>query len=214
MIRLVTLLGALGVLFLAGALSSPGRGAVGTILYIVDATPATATNIVGTDHTVTATITDAGTPQQGFQVFFEVTSGPNAGANGSDVTDVNGEATFTYTGTGGTGQDSIDACIFSIPAPPRGAGGGSPIPIACDTVTKDWIDPTPTPSPSPSPSPGATLAAGTATPSPSPSAVVPVQLPGTGSGASGGSNAVWVVILVSVVVTGAWVGGVALIKRI
>jgi hypothetical protein len=155
--------------------------------FIVVASPATATNVVGTDHTVTMTVTFNGQPANGADVFFDVTAGPNTGEGASGTTDANGEFSFTYTGAGGVGQDTIEACTFGIPlrTVERPALG---IPVACDTVTKDWIQPTP--SPSPSPSPGATLAAGTATPSPSPSptAAAPVQLPGTGGTSDEGST--------------------------
>ncbi|MDW7776696.1 MAG: PEF-CTERM sorting domain-containing protein [Methanosarcinales archaeon] len=72
--------------------------------------PATATNVIGDVHTVTATLTDlVGAPQTGVTVNFEVISGPNVGDSGSDVTDANGMATFTYTGDGGVGIDQIQA---------------------------------------------------------------------------------------------------------
>jgi hypothetical protein len=69
--------------------------------------PKTDTNTVGTPHTVTATVKDvAGNPVSGVTVRFSV-SGVNS-ASGSDVTDANGEATFTYTGTT-AGTDTISA---------------------------------------------------------------------------------------------------------
>ena len=207
MTRLVALISAaLALVLIAAVWASPDRSAESTVLIVVDASPATATNVVNTDHTVTATVTNFGTPVEGSTVFFNVTSGPNAGVNGSDATDVNGEANFTYNG-GGVGQDTIDACVFSPPGP----GGGTPFPLACDTVTKDWIDPTPSPSPEPSPSP--TLAAGTATPSPSPSAAAPVSLPGTG-GEPGGTNFTSISALMFVVIGAGWIAGVALLRRI
>jgi hypothetical protein len=169
------------------ALATAEREALAGNGFIVTASPATATNEVGTDHTVTATVTFAAAPADGAFVTIEVLTGPNAGDNGSGSADANGEFAFTYPGDGGVGQDSIEACTFGFPArtAERPALG---IPLACDTVTKDWIQPTPTPSPSPSPSPGATLAPGTATPSPSPTAAAPVQLPGTGGDAGAGSS--------------------------
>ena len=72
--------------------------------------PLTATNVVGTNHTVTATVTDSnGNPQVGVLVTFRVTSGPNVGRTGTGVTDASGNATFTYTGTGGIGTDTLVA---------------------------------------------------------------------------------------------------------
>jgi hypothetical protein len=70
----------------------------------IDLTPTTATNPVGTSHTVTATVTNTdGTPRSGQHVDFVVT-GANAGATGTCApaacdTDANGQVTFTYTGT-------------------------------------------------------------------------------------------------------------------
>jgi hypothetical protein len=70
-------------------------------------TPPTAENEVGNPHTVTATVTDfGGQPVPGVTVRFTVT-GANP-TSGSDVTDANGQATFTYTGTV-AGLDTIDA---------------------------------------------------------------------------------------------------------
>ena len=70
-------------------------------------TPETDTNCVGESHTVTAVLEDGfGAPIPGETINFSV-----AGANptgGSDVTDANGVATFTYTGTN-AGSDTIQA---------------------------------------------------------------------------------------------------------
>ncbi|MCO5182890.1 MAG: hypothetical protein M9928_01985 [Anaerolineae bacterium] len=88
--------------------------------------PVMDTNPPGTDHTVTATVTDGGNPAPGVMVDFNVVSGPNTGDNGSDVTDGAGEADFTYTGDGGLGTDTIVA-----------SGAISGIPFEC-TATKTW----------------------------------------------------------------------------
>ncbi|MDQ3915083.1 MAG: Ig-like domain-containing protein [Actinomycetota bacterium] len=77
-------------------------------------TPRAATNQVGTQHTVTATVRNQfGQPVQGANVDFDITSGPNAGlaqAGMTDaVTDANGNATFTYT-SNALGTDTIEAC--------------------------------------------------------------------------------------------------------
>ncbi|WP_167879313.1 NosD domain-containing protein [Methanococcoides vulcani] len=66
------------------------------------------TNTVGTEHTVTATVDDADGFIVGATVTFNVTSGPHIGVNGTDTTDANGNATFTYTGTA-PGTDTIKA---------------------------------------------------------------------------------------------------------
>jgi hypothetical protein len=64
---------------------------------IVTVTPPTATNTVGTQHCVTATITDRfGNPIPSVKVLFSVT-GVNA-AIGSAVTNAAGQAGFCYTG--------------------------------------------------------------------------------------------------------------------
>lgn len=79
----------------------------------IDLTPDSATNPVGTSHTVTATVRENGEPVVETEVEFVVLSGPNAGKTGTDVTDGAGQATFTYTDTGGAGTDSIQASYFS-----------------------------------------------------------------------------------------------------
>ncbi len=72
--------------------------------------PASATNPVGGSHTVTANVSDpAGSPSPGVTVTFSITAGPNVGRTGTAVTDASGNATFTYTDTGGAGTDSIVA---------------------------------------------------------------------------------------------------------
>jgi hypothetical protein len=71
--------------------------------------PATDENPVGESHTVTATLEDGlGTPVPGETILFDVTGAHTT--NGSDVTDVNGEATFTYPGSN-LGVDTITACF-------------------------------------------------------------------------------------------------------
>jgi hypothetical protein len=79
---------------------------------------------------VTATIRDAaGAPQSGITVTFEVISGPNIGATGSDITDGSGEATFSYAGNGGVGTDNIQAC-FTI----------ADEAICSNVVAKEWTE--------------------------------------------------------------------------
>ena len=90
--------------------------------------PPTDTNTVGEEHTVTATITDGnGDAVSGIEVTFTVISGPNAGDSGTDTTDANGQATFTYTGDGGPGNDTIKACYTD--------NGQT---VCSQTVTKVW----------------------------------------------------------------------------
>lgn len=98
----------------------------------ISLTPLTATNPIGTSHTVTATILDSGgNPQAGLTVTFSVISGPNTGVTGTAVTDASGIATFTYTGKGGPGTDTIQASFVD-------AKGNT---INSNTVTKDWTVP-------------------------------------------------------------------------
>jgi hypothetical protein len=75
----------------------------------IDLTPDTATNPVGTTHTVTATVKENGVAQVGKLVTFRVIAGPNAGQTGTGTTNGSGQATFTYTGSGGAGTDQITA---------------------------------------------------------------------------------------------------------
>ena len=85
--------------------------------------PETDFNPLDTDHTVTATVEDnSGVPQAGVFVDFLVDTGPNAGASGMETTNASGEASFTYTGTGGPGRDAIGATFVN----PQG------VDIACD----------------------------------------------------------------------------------
>jgi len=91
--------------------------------------PLTATNPVGTSHTLTATVTDStGAVLSGVTVTFTVTSGPNAGQTGTGVTNAAGQATFTYSDTGGAGTDTIVATFHD-------ATGGL---HTSNTATKIW----------------------------------------------------------------------------
>lgn len=84
----------------------------------VGLSPATKTLIELGTHTVTAKAeSTGGTPVPGATVNFTILSGPNAGLTGTDTTDSNGEATFTYTDAGpdGTvGTDKIQASIGNL----------------------------------------------------------------------------------------------------
>jgi len=98
-------------------------------------TPATATNIVDTTHTVTATVrnTQNNNPIANVVVTFTITAGPNAGLTGQATTDAIGQATFTWT-SAATGTDTLQASV-----PNSNIGG----PAITSTATKDWI-PVPT----------------------------------------------------------------------
>jgi hypothetical protein len=66
------------------------------------------TSNTGTSHSLTATATLNGVPQQGITVTFNVISGPHVGTSGSGVTDASGQATWSYSGTA-PGTDTIEA---------------------------------------------------------------------------------------------------------
>jgi hypothetical protein len=71
--------------------------------------PSFARHLVGTPHTLTATVQDAsGQPDAGVAVTFDVTQGPSAGVTGSVSTDGEGRAEFSYVGNT-TGIDAIVA---------------------------------------------------------------------------------------------------------
>jgi hypothetical protein len=82
----------------------------------------------GSQHTVTASLAFEGVPNQGVRIDFLITDGPNAGKSGSQLTDINGQARFTYIGDHGAGQDTILVTAFDQT--------GSPL----DSVqtTRDW----------------------------------------------------------------------------
>jgi hypothetical protein len=72
-------------------------------------TPASQTQPVGSPATVTAALRNScGDGLQGAPISFAVQSGPNAGVTGTATTDVNGLATFTYTGAV-PGTDTVQA---------------------------------------------------------------------------------------------------------
>lgn len=108
-----------------------------SVVVEIDIEPDSDQNEVGEDHTVTVTLTDLlGIPRPGIQVTFGVISGPNAGASGTCsanadcTTDTNGQASFTYTGSGGLGTDEIGACFTN-------AAGED---VCSQVVTKDWVN--------------------------------------------------------------------------
>ncbi len=81
----------------------------------VGLSPVTATNPVGTNHTVTATAeSSTGAAVPGVTITFRVLTGPNAGKNGTGTTNVSGSATFTYADTAGPGTDTIQAFIGTL----------------------------------------------------------------------------------------------------
>ena len=100
--------------------------------------PPTATNPVGSQHCVTATVEDAaGNPVADVTVRFTVIGAVNTG--GSATTDAGGDAVFCYTGPITPGQDAITAWAdtnddnVQDPGEPGGA------------ATKTWVLPASTP---------------------------------------------------------------------
>ncbi len=108
-------------LFLGSTIAIVGEGIV--------LGPDTDTNIVGAEHTVTATVQDdAGAPVVGRQVDFEIIAGPHAGLTGQASTNGSGQASFTYTGIS-TGTDEIVASFIDSDQQRQ----------TSNTVFKEWI---------------------------------------------------------------------------
>jgi Bacterial Ig-like domain (group 1) len=113
--------------------TSSFTGCTGGTPTSVTLSPLTATNNVGTSHTVTATVTDTcGEPVSGATVQFTVTRTPPPGTSGSCVTGSSGTCSFTYTGPILPAADVITGCA--------GPSGTAP----CGTATKSWVLPPPT----------------------------------------------------------------------
>ena len=77
-------------------------------------TPLTGKAFVGDTHTVTVDVTVSppcgdDEPLEGTLVTFVVLTGPNQGESGTGTTNSAGSASFTYSGFGGSGVDSIQA---------------------------------------------------------------------------------------------------------
>jgi Ca2+-binding RTX toxin-like protein len=91
-------------------------------------TPRDATQTVGQNYTVTASINDQlADPNAGIQVMFTVVSGPNVGVSGVETTDSAGSATFTYK-SANVGTDEIEACFVDVTGVTR----------CSQTVTNTW----------------------------------------------------------------------------
>jgi len=123
--------GALGILWwreLCGQTLGQGPNVNGLTV-----TPATATNVVNTQHTVTATVrnTQNNNPIANVVVTFTITSGPSTGVTGQATTNAQGQATFTWSSSA-VGTDTVQASI-----PNSNVGQ----PAITSTATKDWILP-------------------------------------------------------------------------
>jgi hypothetical protein len=183
-------------------------------LWCVNLDPETATNNVGTTHTVTATVTFDDQPVDGVLVAIFVDQGPNAGDFDEGLTDASGQFSFTYTGDGGPGTDIIGACDIVEEL------GPCVEPVTLAVATKEWVQPTPSPTvtstpaatPTPTPTPGAiggtqppatptptptptpTALAATPTPSPTPTVAAAVLPPTGGQPTDGGGSLPWLAV--------------------
>ncbi len=117
----------------------------------ISLTPTTATNPVGTSHTVTATVTSTDpdghpSPGPGVVIEFDVTSGPNMGQTSHPIntgtcspsactTDASGVVSWTYTSNGISGTDFIQACFPERPLVVQRLGDDA---RQCRAVTKVW----------------------------------------------------------------------------
>lgn len=100
--------------------------------------PPTATNTVGTQHCVTATVTDAfGNPTPNQTVRFSVTG--SVTTSGFKTTDANGQATFCYQGPELPGADAIKAYADSNNSNTQDVGEPA------GAATKTWVLPVSTP---------------------------------------------------------------------
>lgn len=104
----------------------------------VTLSPATAVNPVGTTHTVTATVNNAGgQPVPNVKVLFTVTGASNT--SGSCTTGSNGQCSFTYQGPQFPGSDVITGCADS------NNNGTIETGEPCGTATKQFVFPASTP---------------------------------------------------------------------
>jgi RHS repeat-associated protein len=90
-------------------------------------TPASATNLVGTSHTIT--VHDP-CGLAGNLVTLQITSGPNTGFAAEGLADANRQVSFTYTSNGQPGTDTIQATYYH----------DFPAHTIC-TATKTWVLP-------------------------------------------------------------------------
>lgn len=94
--------------------------------------PGSHTNPVGSEHCLTATVTDAfANPLAGVTVRFATTG--SVAASGSDATETDGAAAFCYSGPTAPGEDEISA--YADTNDDGGPDGGEP----GATATKTWV---------------------------------------------------------------------------
>ena len=102
-------------------------------------TPVSDTNPTTTEHTLTAELRDPEeNPVAGSLIGFRIIAGPNTGATGTCnpadcKTDAAGRVSFTYTGAGGVGEDTIEGFVDAN-------GNGTPdVGEGRTTAKKTWI---------------------------------------------------------------------------
>ncbi|MCX6876865.1 MAG: hypothetical protein NTW21_24085 [Verrucomicrobia bacterium] len=106
------------------------RGDEVVVISDVVLEPRNATNPIGTNHTVTATVTEGGLPKARVDVAFQIIAGPHAGLMGNAVTDPSGQCFFAYTGNA-VGIDYIEASfVDSLGRPQRS-----------NRAIKEWTNP-------------------------------------------------------------------------
>lgn len=106
----------------------------------VTLTPAAATNPVGSNHTVTATATNAsGAGVAGAFVYFDVTADGSTVLTARFLTNASGQASLTYQGPEWPRSDTIRACVD------RNDNGQIDPTDPCGTATKEWVFPASTP---------------------------------------------------------------------
>ena len=106
----------------------------------VTVTPAAATNPIGTNHTVTATATNAsGAGISDARIFFEVTADGQTVLTFQSNTNASGQATLMYQGPDWPRSDTIRACAD------RNDNGQIDPTDPCGTATKQWVFPASTP---------------------------------------------------------------------
>jgi hypothetical protein len=140
---IVAILGVVAVVAIFGILlGSVGGGSASAAYYyynpgsgpvVLTLAPASSTNTVGTSHTVTATVTQDGSPIESVIVRFSVSGAVST--SGSCTSDSNGKCGFTYAGPTFPGSDLISAF-----ADTNGNGTlGSDESTA--SATKTWVAP-------------------------------------------------------------------------
>lgn len=124
---------------------SPGQSIQHTVLFSTGHSPAglpispglillnpeLATNETGTSHSITATVTLDGSPVEGVELVFEIIDGPHQSISGNAITNAEGIATFSYSGTT-VGVDLIRA---------SGDTDGDATREMSNIATKEWVPP-------------------------------------------------------------------------